>query len=92
MLFRSWPLAIFCIFVCGWRWSYDLSWSDRFLVNNGVLFHWQVWFVAAALLHLIGVGLARYAEPGPGADERSALPPEGLRARGIPEPPQTQIP
>ena len=79
-----WPLAIFCLFVCGWRWSYDLAWTGRFLVTDGVLFHWQVWFVAAALLHLLGIKLARY-----GGSERPPAPPDVIRAS---EPPQAQIP
>ena len=56
------PLALLCFAVCLWRWSYDLAWTGRFLVDSGILFHWQVWFIAGALLQLLVVWLGRYAE------------------------------
>lgn len=65
----TWPLAMFCFMVCVWRWAYDLGWIDRFLVFGGVLFHWQVWFIAGGLLHLLGARLARYAQPDPARGE-----------------------
>ena len=57
------PVALFCFFVCGWRWGYDLGWTRRFLNLEGILSHWQIWFVAGGLLQLLAVRLARYAEP-----------------------------
>ncbi len=57
------PLALFCFFVCGWRWSYDLGWTASFLARAGVLSHWQVWFVTGAGLQFLAVRLAGYAEP-----------------------------
>ncbi|MBI3666634.1 MAG: hypothetical protein HY236_10505 [Acidobacteria bacterium] len=59
------PLALFCFFLCAWRWSFELSWTNDFLVKEGVLSHWQVWFGGGALLQIVAVWLARYAEPGP---------------------------
>jgi hypothetical protein len=55
------PLALFCFFVCLWRWSYELSWTREFLVAEGALTHWQVWFVAGGVLQGLAMLLARYA-------------------------------
>ncbi len=68
-----WPLALFCYFVCVWRWSFDLSWTERFLVADGLLFHWQVWCVAGAALQFLAVRLSHYAGP---LEDVAASPPE----------------
>ena len=79
------PLALFCFFICAWRWSYELSWTDEFLAPEGVLSHWQVWFLAAGVLQVLAVGLARYAEP----DRRRR---RAASTAGAHEPPAAQIP
>ena len=77
-----WPLAGFCLLLCFWRWSYDVSWAERFPFPDGVLSHWQIWFVAGGLLHLTAVRLRRYA------GDSGAI----SAATVVQEPPQAQIP
>ena len=56
------PAALVCFLVCAWRWSYDLAWTSRFVVADGLLSHWQVWFVAGTVLQVIAIRLSRYAD------------------------------
>ena len=71
-----WPLALLCFCLCGWRWAVDLGWLGQPLGNEGILSHWQVWFVAGALWQALAVALKRYAEAG-GSD--AVARPELLR-------------
>lgn len=64
-----WTMALFCVLLCVWRWGYDLSWVERFPFPEGIVSHWQIWFVTGGLLHWMAVGLRRYA--GWGAREAS---------------------
>ncbi len=58
-----WPLALCCFLACAWRWSSDLGWTGSFPVSGGLCSHWQIWFVAGGLLHVLAIWLAHYAEP-----------------------------
>ena len=57
------PLGLLSFLVCGWRWAFELGWTGAFLVSDGMLSHWQVWFVAGTLAQTVAVGLRRYAGP-----------------------------
>jgi hypothetical protein len=81
-----WPIAFFCFVACLWRWSYDLSWIDRFFVTQGILFHWQVWFLAGMVLQAAAVWLSRYAQPdhAPRRHTRVTVRPQQTRQLQIP--------
>lgn len=49
--------------VCLWRWAFELGLSGGFPIPDGLLSHWQVWFLGGVGLNIAGVSLARYAEP-----------------------------
>ncbi len=75
------PLALFCFFICAWRWSYDLSWTGHFPLMDGILSRWQVWFFAGTVLQALAVRLARYAEPERRRERPIAAPQDSRQAQ-----------
>jgi hypothetical protein len=74
-----WPFGVVCFLVCGWRWAFDLDWTARFLIDEGVFSHWQPWFVAGTLWQVLAVTLRRYAEGGEAAASDAVAAAELLR-------------
>ena len=47
--------------LCVWRWLFDFDLVKAFPFHQGVLSHWQIWFLCGAVLQLMAQGLAKYA-------------------------------
>jgi len=54
-------LALGCLVVCVWRWSFDLGLAQTFPAKEGFFARWQIWFAAGATFQLLASLLARYA-------------------------------
>jgi len=79
------PAALLCFAVCLWRWSYELSWAAQFPVVDGVLSHWQSWFVAGGALLIFAVAMARYAETGQRPAPGPHMPADARRKKSTSE-------
>ncbi len=53
--------AIGCAALGMWRMGSDLDWAGDFVIQTGLLSHWQVWVGMAALIQYASWKLARYA-------------------------------
>ena len=43
-----------------WRLGYDLSWTKRFAIPDGLFSHWQLWMALAVLFQVIAAKLQRH--------------------------------
>ncbi len=73
-VFRA--LALNGFGLCVWRWLFDLELVRAFPFYQGVLSHWQTWFICGAVLQLLANGLAKYAR-----DSRELTPRGVMRAQ-----------
>jgi len=55
------PSALLAFTVSAWTIASDLHWTRSSFAPNGLLSHWQVWLMAAAVLLLVARLLDRYA-------------------------------
>jgi len=53
--------AVSCGSLGLWRVGTDLEWAGDFVIQNGLLSHWQVWVGAAIAMQYTSWWLARYA-------------------------------
>jgi len=53
------PAALLAFTMAVWRIAADLHWTGDFFISSGILSHWQVWLVAAAVL-LLGASLLNH--------------------------------
>jgi len=78
-------VAIGCGSLGLWRVGTDLEWAGDFVIQDGLLSHWQVWVGAAIAMQYTSWWLARYAgilriaavevsSRSASADERAATP------------------
>ncbi len=76
--------------LCVWRWLFDLGFVTAFPFYQGVLSHWQTWFICGIVLQVMVSEVAKYArrsrEPKPrgGMGTRSRLPRRRRSASGWP--------
>ena len=56
--------AISCASLGVWRMGVDFGWTNDFVIESGLLSHWQIWIVAAVALHIASVSLNRYGTGG----------------------------
>ena len=56
-VFRALALNSFGLSV--WRWLFDLDLVKTFPFHQGLLSHWQTWFICGAVLQLMATGLAK---------------------------------
>jgi hypothetical protein len=61
------PATVMACILALWRIAADLSWTNRFAISSGLFSHWQVWMVAAAILHFCSRALNRYGRGGDAA-------------------------
>ena len=61
------PATLMACVLAFWRIAADLSWTNTFAISSGLFSHWQVWMVAAALLHFCSRALTRYGNGGDSA-------------------------
>jgi hypothetical protein len=54
------PLSLGSFTMGFWNIAADLRWTGRFAISGGVLSHWEVWLVGAAILLLVARLLERY--------------------------------
>lgn len=47
------PASLFAFLMAAWRLGADLGWSNAFLFQEGLLYHWQVWMALG--LGMIGM-------------------------------------
>ena len=73
------PMALVSFFLCAWRWAVDLEWFPGFLVAEGMLSHWQMWFVSGTVWQALAVMLRRYAESGEADGSEAVASAEFLR-------------
>jgi hypothetical protein len=73
------PLGLLCFAVCAWRWTFELGWVGTFLASDGVLSHWQVWFLAGTVWQTLAILLKRYSEPGEDSPSNAIAAPKLLR-------------
>src|SRR5882672_9659726 len=57
------PAAVMADVLAGWRIAADLNIARQFPISEGFYSHWQVWVVAAAVVHLGAIVLNRYGKP-----------------------------
>ncbi len=62
--------------LCVWRWLFDFDLVKAFPFHQGILSHWQIWFLCGAVLQLMAQGLAKYA-----GDSGELKPSRVMRAR-----------
>ena len=62
--------------LCVWRWLFDLDLVKAFPFHQGVLSHWQTWFICGLVLQLMAKGLAKYAR-----DSQELKPRRVMRAQ-----------
>ena len=55
------PLALLAFSLAFWAFAAELQWANTFLFSETVFAHWQIWLALAALLVVIGQGLAKFA-------------------------------
>ena len=55
------PVMLIGYLMAGWRLMYELRWSHKFGVADGIWSHWQVWAAIAFLSHLSWTRLERYS-------------------------------
>jgi hypothetical protein len=72
------PAAVMADVLAGWRITADLNIARTFPINEGFYSHWQVWIVAAAVLHLGAILLNRYGKPAPVVQETIGEPEQKL--------------
>jgi hypothetical protein len=58
------PATVMACILAIWRITADLNWTNTFAISSGLFSHWQVWVVAAALLHFCSRALNRYGKGG----------------------------
>ena len=56
------PATVMACILTLWRLAADLNWTSTFAISSGLFSHWQVWFVAAALLFVCSRALYRYGK------------------------------
>jgi hypothetical protein len=58
---RRWlkPASALALVMALWRLAYDLEWTSRFAISDGLFSHWQVWMALALALQVVEAGLAR---------------------------------
>jgi hypothetical protein len=47
-----------------WRLAYDLAWTDRFAITDGIFSHWQLWMGLTLVLQVSQSSLARFRHGG----------------------------
>lgn len=57
------PVAVLAAALAAWRLAADLGLAHEFLITEGVLSRWQVWFAGAVALQAAAYGLGRRAAP-----------------------------
>lgn len=57
------PSALVAFTMAFWIMASELRWTNEFFVSSGLLSHWQVWLLAAALLLFLSKLLNRFARP-----------------------------
>ncbi len=64
--FRRWlaPASAVALGVALWRLAYDLDWTGRFAISDGLFSHWQVWMALAVLLQVLDAMLGRFGHGG----------------------------
>lgn len=53
--------AIGCVSLGLWRAGTDLEWTESFIIQEGLLSHWQIWIGAAVTTQYTSWWLVRYA-------------------------------
>ena len=54
-------LALHGFGLCVWRWLFDFELVQAFPFHEGILSHWQTWFIGGVVLQLMATRLARHA-------------------------------
>ena len=54
------PLSLVAFTMGFWSIAAQLRWTGRFAISSGLLSHWEVWLVGAAILLLVARVLERY--------------------------------
>ena len=60
---RRWlnPISALALALALWRLAYELNWTGRFAISEGLFSHWQVWMGLALLLQVLDTMLGRYS-------------------------------
>jgi hypothetical protein len=63
---RRWltPASAVALVAALWRLAYDLDWTGRFAISEGLFSHWQVWMALAVLLQVLDAMLGRFGHGG----------------------------
>jgi hypothetical protein len=56
------PIAALAGALAIWRLGVDPGWTNQFFIANGLLSHWQAWFLVAIGAHSSGRSLNRWLE------------------------------
>ena len=72
------PAAVMADVLAGWRIAADLNIARQFPISEGFYSHWQVWVVAAAVLHVSAILLNRYGKPAPVVQKTISEPERNL--------------
>ncbi len=58
------PASALSLAMVLWKLAYELDWTDRFAITEGVFSHWQVWMALALALQILESSLARFGQGG----------------------------
>jgi hypothetical protein len=58
------PASALSLVMALWRLAYELEWTDRFIVAEGIFSHWQVWMALTLALQVLESSLARFGHGG----------------------------
>lgn len=53
------PLALLAFTLAFWAFAAEVQWANAFFFSQTLFAHWEVWLALAALLLLLGHGLAK---------------------------------
>lgn len=68
------PAAVLAAVMALWRIGADLHVTGPFFLTEGVMSHWQIWFVIAAALQVKGVWLRRWSRRAAAHHQMSSQP------------------
>ena len=74
-------LAVSCCLLAIWRLTWDLGWTNTFVISEGILSHWQVWMGLTIVFGALALRLMRYGRQHPELATQAATVPAADETR-----------